>query len=149
MDYRCPHCSESLRWKRLPARVMPKDSPRLAGARAYLTCPYCRGAVMANPHPMQYRVVAPLVIAVVAFTVIPEVTKAYQAPRFSTMLWGYLAIMLAYNWWIRQRHKQSFKSWPYYKAFPASADPSGSPTPNDIPTNQTVPNARASHEEKQ
>lgn len=47
MDYRCPHCQASLKWRRV---LPPTHDNAIAAGSAERVCPACDGGLIFNPH---------------------------------------------------------------------------------------------------
>jgi predicted RNA-binding Zn-ribbon protein involved in translation (DUF1610 family) len=109
MNYGCPHCGKSLRWRYLSAR-------RSVGTRSWLeassvlACRFCGGGLLVNAHPRENLMLWPILPLGFVWSLAgaaPSV-RGLSIPLALLVLVGWLVVLL--------RAGPTPKSWPRYIA---------------------------------
>lgn len=113
----CPHCTKELRWKLLKSRALPGERRFLPG-RAVLVCPYCDGALYANPHPIEFKLLPWISLSLVLLIAVDAQIIANPIALIVARIAG-SAVIAALLIYARCKYP---RNWPCYTSRPGNPD---------------------------
>lgn len=117
MNYDCPKCGESLKWKRIPTRILPKGEKWVKARDSEFYCPFCDTGLSENRSKMEWIYItistAIIIIGGAFVFILGEITDK----QYPWALVVVVALVLILDGlYLRYIYKNKLKNWTRWKA---------------------------------